>query len=256
MTFRNVCSHHALHTAKYIKMAKPIVCRDLKGLVRAIFPNYLDGFYDMLSPDQGSSSYHADFNFCRMQDEAMEFRYQDSPLYWRFHAERRFLASSYLFDDLLREHNERFFFLTAQNCRICNDTWVSSIMYRLGQNERWMYIGHPTVICDAMAKVRKAAGGFFSSNSSDGIIDANKIPSAGLDLDRENLDCRRTSHEEYIPGFVKTDDAQKLLQMKRTTEGGLQTGYVLMVGNKIEKLPEEAHTAADWVLPEVHAEMT
>lgn len=39
--------------------------------------------------------------------------------------------------------------------------------------------------------------------------------------------------------------------MKRTTEGGLQTGYVLMVGNRIERLPEEAEMAADWVLPEV-----
>ena len=87
-----------------------------------------------------------------MHDEATEIRYKDSPLYWRFNAERRFLRSSYLMDDLLREHNERFFFLTAQNCRICYDAWVSCIMYRLGQHERWMYIGMPTVICDAMAK--------------------------------------------------------------------------------------------------------
>lgn len=175
-----------MYTAKYIKMGKPTVCRDLKGLVQSIFPNYLQAFYDARNPIS-DPSYHKQFNFGRMHDEALEFRYRDSPLYWRFNAERRFLQSSYLMDDLLREHNERFFFLTAQNCRICHDTWVSCIMYRLGQHERWMYIGMPTVICDAMAKVRKASGGFGAGAAGEGIIDSNKKPSAGLDLTREKV---------------------------------------------------------------------
>lgn len=251
MTPDGICagSHHEMYTAKYIKMAKPTVCRDLKGLVQSIFPNYLEAFYDARPPED--PAYHEEFNYGRMHDEAVEFRYRDSPLYWRFNAERRFLQSSYLMDELLREHNERFFFLTAQNCRICHDTWVSCIMYRLGQNERWMYIGMPTVICDAMAKIRKAPNGFASGGSwADGVVDTTKKPSTGLDLDREKVDSYRTSYEAYIPGLPKANDAQQLLQMKRTTEGGIQVGYVLMVNNKIERLPDEAEMAADWVLPE------
>ena len=80
-----------------------------------------------------------------MHNEATNQQHRDSPLFWRFNCEREFLASSFLLDDLLREHNERFFFLTAQNQRICKDVWVSCIMFRLGQNERWNYIGMPTV---------------------------------------------------------------------------------------------------------------
>jgi hypothetical protein len=120
----NVSSHHAMYTAKYIKAAKPLVCRDLKALVRAIFPTYLEGFYEKRNPAT-DPSYHPEFNPCRMHDDALEYRYRDSPLYWKFNAERRFLSSSYLLDDLLREHNELFFFLTAQNCRIRHVSAIS-----------------------------------------------------------------------------------------------------------------------------------
>jgi len=40
------------------------------------------------------------------------------------------------------------------------------------------------------------------------------------------------------------------VQLKRTTEGGLQTGYVLVVDGKIEKMPEN-ELAMDCMLPEV-----
>lgn len=70
-----------------------------------------------------------------MHEEALGHRHRDSPIYWRFNAESLFLSHSYLMDDLLREHNERYFYLTAQNLRICNDVWVSCIMFRLGQQE-------------------------------------------------------------------------------------------------------------------------
>ena len=155
-------------------------------------------------------------------------------------------------DDMLREHNERFFYLTAQNFRTCNDVWVSCIMFRLGQHERWTYIGMPTVICDGMAKIRASASSFNVANSDmrEGIVITTKKPSAGLDLIREYLDTRRCSYQFYIMGWVQAEDGQKLIQLKRTTEGGLQTGYVLVVGNRIERMPE-TELAADCMLPEV-----
>jgi hypothetical protein len=38
-------------------------------------------------------------------------------------------------DDLLREHNERFFYLTPQNLKISNDMWTGMVQFRLGQHE-------------------------------------------------------------------------------------------------------------------------
>lgn len=54
--------------------------------------------------------------------------------------------------------------------------------------------------------MRKLPSGsnFGSANASkdgDGIVDANKKPSAGLDLVREKIDSFRTSQQQYIPGI-------------------------------------------------------
>jgi hypothetical protein len=240
-----------------------------------------------------------------MHQEATDIQYRDSPLFWRFNCERPFLGSSFLMDDMLREHNERFFFLTAQNQRICRDVWTSCIMFRLGQHEQWNYIGMPTVffyaacmppfhgyaskvpllvelysvqivhlysiswthrgsihidvapsvqvICDAMCKIRMRPSGYNSNATEvqEGIVLTVKRPSAGLDLIREYLDTMRASYQHYIVGLVRTgDDGQLLVQLKRTTEGGLQTGYVLVVDGKIERMPEN-ELAMDCMLPEV-----
>lgn len=146
-----------MYAAKYIKMAKSTVCSDLRKLVHAVFPNYApDACYDKLKPSD--PSFHPKYNLGRMHPDVTDHAHHlSSPLYWRFNSERSFVHSSFLMDNLLREHNERYFFLTAQNARIRSDVWVSCIMYRLGQHEGWTYIGMPTVICDAMAKVRKFA---------------------------------------------------------------------------------------------------
>jgi hypothetical protein len=158
-------------------------------------------------------------------------------------------------DDMLREHNERFFYLTAQNLKIVNDTWVGMVQFRLGQSDSWVYMGMTTVICDAAAKVRKGpTGGFFGSGSNqmmtDGVVNTAKKPSAGLDLDREVLDTRRTTYRFYLKGWVQQDDSQKIIQLRRTSEAGLQTGYVLFVNGEIERMPEN-ELAQDCVLPEV-----
>jgi hypothetical protein len=101
---------------------------------------------------------------------------------------------SWLLDDMLRDHNERFFYLTAQNLKIVNDTWVGMVQFRLGQSDSWVYMGMTTVICDAAAKIRKAPNGGFGMSMTDGIVNTAKKPSAGLDLGREVLDMRRTSY--------------------------------------------------------------
>jgi hypothetical protein len=49
--------------------------------------------------------------------------------------------------------------------------------------------------------------------------------------------------------FCVQEDAQKLTQLRRTSEGGLQMGYVLFVNGEVEKLPE-SELAQDCVLPE------
>jgi hypothetical protein len=69
-----------------------------------------------------------------------------------------------------------------------------------------------------------------------------------LDLIREVLDKRRTSYTMYLPGWVQTEDAQKVVQMRRTSEAGLQTGYAMFVDGKMERLPEEL--AQDCIFPE------
>jgi hypothetical protein len=77
-----------------------------------------------------------------------------------------------------RRYNTQFFLLTPQNMRICSDTALSSIMYRLGQHNGWTYIGMPTVVCDTACKlwVRQFGPNFQQ--------DTRKKPSAGLDLGR------------------------------------------------------------------------
>jgi hypothetical protein len=52
----------------------------------------------------------------------------------------------------------------------------------------------------------------------------------------------------YLPGWVHTEDAQKVVQMRRTSEAGLQTGYAMFVDGKMELLPEEL--AQDCIFPE------
>lgn len=109
------------------------------------------------------------------------------------------------------------------------------------------------VICDAMCKIRMRPSGYNSSaiEVAEGMVLTVKRPSAGLDLIREYLDTMRASYQYYIVGWVQNgEDAQLLVQLKRTTEGGLQTGYVLVVDGKIEKMPEN-ELAQDCMLPEV-----
>ena len=196
-------------------------------------------------------NYHPKYFHSKVHDEVLENRL--SAGYWNLHAESSFLACSFAMDQLLVEHNEKFFFLTPQNMHIRNSVWVSCIMFRLGLHD-FSYMGMPVVICDAAGKLRMAAtGAGFGAGCfemRDGVLVMTKIPSAGLDFIREVLDFFRTAFMAYLKGHVRIEDAQKLVQLKRFTEAGLQVGFVLFVNNKIERMPD-SELAADCIMPEV-----
>ena len=222
---------------KYIEQCKHRVCNDLRALVEA----KMSSFYNLWAQQQP---------ILKIRDDVLDNKLCAG--YWNLHAESAFLAHSFLMDQLLVEHNEKFFYLTPQNLHIRNSVWVSSIMYRLGLQD-FSYMGQPVVICDAAGKLRMAAGNSsFSSSSSevrDGVPVNTKIPSAGLDLIRAVLDFFRTSFLHYLKGHTQTDDSQKFVQLKRFTEAGLQVGFILFVGNRIEKMPDN-ELASDCVMPE------
>ena len=58
-----------------------------------------------------------------------------SPAYWQLHSPNTFLTYSWLYDELIREYNEQFFYLTPQNMKVRNDVLIGSVMARLGQHE-------------------------------------------------------------------------------------------------------------------------
>ena len=67
-----------------------------------------------------------------------------SPAYWQLHSPNTFLTYSWLYDELIREYNEQFFYLTPQNMKVRNDVLIGSVMARLGQHEvRTFY--HPLI---------------------------------------------------------------------------------------------------------------
>jgi hypothetical protein len=239
-------SNHALYTARYLEQGKGTSCRDLRSLIGSVAPSFYRFVYEdrVMSRIMGRKM-HA----VRGEAYALE---AVSPAYWHLNCPSTFVCYSWLMDDLLRFHNEKFFHLTAQNLRICNDAWVGMIHFRLGQHEDWCYMGAPTVICDAGCKLRKAATGFASSGvDSEGVVISSKRPSAGLDLIKDALNKRRTSVRKYVKTGqnLQSNDAQEMVQLRRATAAGMHIGYVLFVNGEVEKVPDN-ELAMDCVLPE------
>ena len=169
---------------------------------------------------------HLTLKFCNVS-----FQEATSPSYWHLNSSSTFLTYSWLLDHLLRDFNEKFFYLTAQNLRTLSDVRVGKIQMRLGQHEEWVYMGMLTVICDAMGKIFKWVAG-------QGIVqNTAKRPSAGLDFIREILDILITSYQYYLKGWVPQEDAQKLERISRTSEAGLQSGYVQFVNGEVKRAP-------------------
>ena len=159
------------------------------------------------------------------------FQEATSPCYWHLNCPSTFLAYSWLKEEMCRRYNEMFFYLTAQNLRTLNDVLIGMIMFRLGQHEEWVQMGMLTVICDAMGKIMKIAG------KQGPAVNAAKRPSAGLDFIREILDILVTSYQHYLPGWVPRQDAQALDQIRKTSEAGLQTGFVQFVNGEVQRMP-------------------
>lgn len=155
----NLHSSHTLFAAKYIDRVELCVCGDLRRLVSTVFHG---NNLDVLLGDLEDQPYAEDVL---------------SRTYWQVMCPSTFVCTSWtlevscppscLYDaqaaclhayrarqEMHKRHNERFFLMTPQNLKICNDTALSSIMYRMGQGNGWTYIGMPTAVCDAAAKLQ------------------------------------------------------------------------------------------------------
>jgi hypothetical protein len=192
-------SAHARQTMEYVEKSKKTACQDLRSLMVQVDTARTHSLRDCMVLDREQSiaqgrPVHA------LRSEARQLT---SGSYWHLNATSTTLAYSWLLDEFLHMHNARFFKLTAQNLRICKDTWIGFIMYRLGQtSDTWTYIGMPTVVCDAFAKTRVAPSGNFAPSNvlAEGMVNTMKKPTAGLDYVRTVLDSFRKSCINYVPG--------------------------------------------------------
>lgn len=198
-----------MHTLRNLQEGNDRCCRDLRSLVGQVLP---------LPPSGRSVEGVPVGNSPLRQPWA---RRPTSYSFWRHRSNNKFLAASWAVEQLYIEHNKKFFHLSAANLKILNDTQLSSIMYRLGQqNVGITYIGFPVVVCDGAAELQVSTNTHHAMTA-----DTMKQPSAGYDFVREVLDTRRTSHFAYNRPQV-TDDDSKIMQMKKITPGAFQIGYV------------------------------
>lgn len=209
-------SNHAYNTIKYINMTETKVCDDLRVLVNHVIPPQHVG---EVYKDVEYASFAHDFT---------------SRGYWDIICASTFLRTTWIAEEMHRKHNETFWHLTAQNMKIRQDTNLSSIMYRLGQHNGWTYIGMPTVVCDAGAKLKIRV-----NDNQQVCSDTRKRPSAGVDLVREYIDSERKSVRDYVDGGGSIDDDTELCQLKRVTPNSLQVGFVWFIGGKVEKMPDD-----------------
>ena len=92
---------------------------------------------------------------------------------------------------------------------------------------------HLTRTTGKLRQAPSAGFGYQSSEARDGIPILSKIPTAGLDYIRECLDVMFTAYQSYLKGHELQEDAQKMLQLKRTTEGGLQVFCATVMHNTL-----------------------
>jgi hypothetical protein len=170
-------SNHSFHTIKYIDATEERVCGDLQGLVNEILPHlHSHEQYE----DIETAPYASDVT---------------TRAYWEIMCPSTFIRTTWLQEEMHRKHNEVFWHLTPQNMKIRQDTTLSSVMFRLGQHNGWTYIGMPTIVCDAYAKLKVRV-----NNNQSVSRDTCKRPSAGLDLVREYVDSERKSVRDYVEG--------------------------------------------------------
>ena len=219
-------SKHTTHVVGHIDSVDAKVCTDLQELLRSIFTDC----------DQDNIS-------SNLEDQPWSHNVS-SLTYWDVMNTSPFVRTTWVMSEMRKKYNEKYYSLSAANMRICADTWLSSIAFRLGQNNGFTYIGLPTVVMDGAGKLKcRMPGNHYLTP------DTTKRPSAGLDLDREVLDSERSSHLPYLSqSMSSTDDGSLITQLKRTTPGGIQTGFVSIVGEDIESQPTD-ELAQDTMMP-------
>jgi hypothetical protein len=119
----NLHSSSTLFAAKYIEIAKDIVCDDLRSLVTDVVPELQRVDASMLAED------------APWGDDT------ESYLFWKRTSPSGFMEKNFLLEAMLQRHNADFFLLTPQNLKITNEVTLSSLMYRIGQANGFTYIG-------------------------------------------------------------------------------------------------------------------
>ena len=119
-------------------------------------------------------------------------------LYWCVMCPSTFVKDLWTTEELNKVHNDKFFFSTPQNQKLCSEIELSCLMYRLGQHNNFVWMGMPTTPCDAMAKLNIMMG--FAGNIP--FPDQNKKTTSGFDFTMEKADSRRLSHYAYLNGNV------------------------------------------------------
>jgi hypothetical protein len=119
----NLHSSSTLFAAKYIEIAKDIVCDDLRSLVTDVVPELQRVDASMLAED------------APWGDDT------ESYLFWKRTSPSGFMEKNFLLEVMLQRHNADFFLLTPQNLKITNEVTLSSLMYRIGQANGFTYIG-------------------------------------------------------------------------------------------------------------------
>ena len=133
----NLHSSSTLFAVRYIEATKDIVCANLRTLVSDVMPELQHRDALLLAND------------ATWGDDT------ESYVYWKRTSPSAFIEKNFCVEAMLQRHNVDFFILTPQNLKICNEVGLSSLMYRLGQQNIGMtYIGMPTIVADAACKLR------------------------------------------------------------------------------------------------------
>lgn len=204
----NLRSSHAEHTMKYIEQAGKRVHKDLHKLRSMVFA-------DCAADDlEGSTSSHI---FTR--DLSKQSR-------WQVQSPDSFVFYSWEYDEMYRHFNAKFVKLTPVNFKTFMEMNISCVMYRLGQNNpHWTRMG---MLCSVMD-----AGGKLTTR--DKSKNTKKRTGGGLDYLKWMSDILRMTYRPYLGTYEKTDK-QKLVTIRRTTEGSLYD-YVVFMGGKLIKVP-------------------
>lgn len=238
------------------------MCKDLRKLIGSIGARYYD--FEEVDKDATAAAFRAarrkgmeppeDPVFKVIREALTDDR---SPAYWRLNCPNTFVTHSWLLEHLNMEYNRRFFHLTPQNLIIRNDVITAFTMFRLGQHDEFVWMGMTVIIIDGSRKLRKkrkgASGSKHGSILEDAIEISTKRPTAGLDYIRLVIQYMVKAYRAYIKGWTQVQDGQDVVVIRRTTEAGIDVGFVHFMDGKLTGLPGN-DLMKNCMLPEVRSE--